>query len=262
MGGARGDTQPASAQQCRDALAVASEVGPYLAVQTSGLRDGSWRPLRDLLRDVPLDERVGSALAYLERLTGGPVERRACASVQSLGVVARLVSPPLASAVLGGVVPAMELDRTGWRDVTGGPLPLCWEPAGGRRVDSAHAAADALDELVLGPVVRPLLARYGERFPLSPRVLQGNLASALAGAAGMLLRAHGRQRLDPVAVVEALLGSDRLSGSGGYDEQRRFVRTSCCLYYRVPGGDTCGDCVLAPDAARQARWRSAARQPS
>ncbi|MEU7551440.1 (2Fe-2S)-binding protein [Streptomyces sp. NPDC044571] len=23
-----------------------------------------------------------------------------------------------------------------------------------------------------------------------------------------------------------------------------FVRRSCCLYYKVPGGGFCGDCVL------------------
>ena len=34
-----------------------------------------------------------------------------------------------------------------------------------------------------------------------------------------------------------------------------FRRRSCCLYYRVPGGGLCGDCVLGPLAARRGATR-------
>ena len=47
------------------------------------------------------------------------------------------------------------------------------------------------------------------------------------------------------------LSSTRFSGGTAARPRRlrpgrraRFKRTSCCLYYRVPGGGYCGDCVL------------------
>jgi len=258
----------ASAQRCRDALAAGAQAGPYFAVEPADTGQLDWRPLRELLVDATLDERVGTAQAFLQRLTGGEVERRACASIDALGVAARLVSPPLAAAVLAGVVPGLDLDRVSWRAVEGGPLPLAYELSAGRDVDSAQAAAEALVELILHPVVSPLLDRYREHFQLSPQVLQGNVVSALAGAAGMLLRAGLALRLDPVAVVQALLERGPLAGSGRYErpftgvDRQFFVRNSCCLYYRVPGGGTCGDCVLVPEAARRQGWRAELeRQP-
>jgi len=40
------------------------------------------------------------------------------------------------------------------------------------------------------------------------------------------------------------------------DARWTFRRLSCCLYYRVPGGGTCGDCVLGDrDAPRPAPRR-------
>ncbi|MFD7559857.1 (2Fe-2S)-binding protein, partial [Streptomyces sp. NPDC059835] len=39
-----------------------------------------------------------------------------------------------------------------------------------------------------------------------------------------------------------------LAGTGTFIHEEglgvAFVRRSCCLYYKVPGGGLCGDCVL------------------
>jgi ferric iron reductase protein FhuF len=46
------------------------------------------------------------------------------------------------------------------------------------------------------------------------------------------------------AVLDALLGSGPLAGTGRRREDGSFVRRSCCLFYRLPGAGTCGDCIL------------------
>jgi ferric iron reductase protein FhuF len=93
---------------------------------------------------------------------------------------------------------------------------------------------------------------------ISRRVLWGNLASATAGALSML-----RQMTPggPAAVQEmgtALFARPGLSDTGGFGPTG-FRRNSCCLYYRIPGGGLCADCVLTmrPDRPRRAGTRRA-----
>jgi iron complex transport system ATP-binding protein len=64
-----------------------------------------------------------------------------------------------------------------------------------------------LADMVLDRHLAPLTAALRRLGPISEKVLRGNAASALLGDAG-------------------------------------YRRTSCCLYYRVPDGGLCGDCVL------------------
>lgn len=86
-----------------------------------------------------------------------------------------------------------------------------------------------------------------ERFGVSPKVLRGNAASGLVGALRVLI-----DRVPSGAAVElaaALLADGgALAGTGTFLHEEglgvAFVRRSCCLYYRVPGGGLCGDCVL------------------
>jgi hypothetical protein len=89
--------------------------------------------------------------------------------------------------------------------------------------------------------VAPLLEVFRARFRLSPQVLWGNVASALGGAAGQL-----GARAWPA--VGSLLTRSPLSGMA-IVAGRSLRRRNCCLYYRIPGGGTCGDCVLNGDRA-------------
>jgi hypothetical protein len=171
------------------------------------------------------------------------VPPRVIASVTFLGLASRLLSPALGARVLGGVLPAAELF---WKPVAGGPWPFAYRDA---------VAGGAL----LAPVP-PVLAAFQERFALSPQVLWGNVASALAGAAGLLP--------DAVPLVEAALAEPPLAGMGRLVQPdprhpRQFlIRRNCCLYYRIPGGGFCGDCVLTPEAERRRGWAAAlSRQP-
>ena len=68
-------------------------------------------------------------------------------------------------------------------------------------------------------------------------MLWGNVSSALAGAAGQLDDHAVWATVAELLDVAPLAGTADLRG-------RALRRRNCCLYYRIPGGGTCGDCVL------------------
>nr|BFE66235.1 (2Fe-2S)-binding protein [Dactylosporangium thailandense] len=190
-----------------------------------------WRPFTDLLEPDVAAARVAAsreALAGMFGLDVAALPERVVASVLFLGYAARLVSPPLAEA-LSGSIPAVTPGDLWWREVPGGPLPVAVSGAGSR------PAGEFFEVVVLG-LVEPLVSVFGERFRLSPRVLWGNVASALGGAAGQL-------SADAWPVVAGLLERPPLAGMAVIQDGR-LRRNNCCLYYRIPGGGTCGDCVL------------------
>jgi ferric iron reductase protein FhuF len=254
---------PADVEKVCAALVSASEIGPYFAVEFSASH-GEWRTVADLWTETGcLSERVNTAREFLRSRTDVEIELRSCASISSLGFMSRLVSPALATACLAGVVPRFDPQHVHWLPVVGGPVPIALATVDGTAVGTAAEAAVELERAVLLPCVEPVLTAYSRQFRLSLRVLRGNVASALAGAACMLTRARVSLGLDPVEVVHAMLARPSLTGSGHYERpfddraERFFVRHNCCLFYRVPGGGTCGDCVLVPDVARLDMWRAA-----
>lgn len=240
----------------RDALARASLVGPYF--ESAAETGEGWRPLRGLIDDPgTLAARVAFARDFLSQRTGSEIELRACASINSLGVLSRLVAPALATACLDGVVPALRVADVWWQPVDGGPLPVAFTGTSGVEVDDAGRAAAALTG-VIEAVARPVLEAYRANFGVSPHTLWGNLASALNGAAGMLPRDTA---INPRATIAILLQSGPLRDAGRYEPyagREWFVRNNCCLFYRVPAGGKCGDCVLVPEAARHDMWQTAA----
>ena len=88
---------------------------------------------------------------------------------------------------------------------------------------------------------------------LSTHVTRGNVISAANGAVSAM--AMSRPELEPPGreLVRALLSTETLSGTGRFIGER-FVRHSCCLFYRAPGNGLCLDCVLAapPGSAHRA----------
>lgn len=176
-------------------------------------------------RFVPLAELDGVAERISARLGGVP--RRVGESTYVLGLAARLWGATLGPVVRDGVLPdpralvvrdddgAVQLGinrYAGWRDVT---------------------PADLLDLVVevLTPVV--------ERSRLSRRLLWGNVASALHAAPRVLEL--------PEAAPWAADMLQRPPLAGEMDGGRR---ATCCLFYEVPGGGLCGDCVLRRLPAR------------
>jgi ferric iron reductase protein FhuF len=111
------------------------------------------------------------------------------------------------------------------------------------------------------PVVESLVEVFARRFRLPEHLLWGNVASALGGAAGMIADAAPELAERAAEVVAGLLERAPLAGTARLERpdparQRWFlVRRNCCLYYRIPGGGTCGDCVLTPEEARRRQWQ-------
>jgi ferric iron reductase protein FhuF len=234
----------------RDALRRAAGFGPYFAVDLDPSGAG-WLPLR-LLVDDPhaVRERVTfvrDALAIRCGLPSTEIDARAAASIHLLGLASRLVAPSLAVLAVDGLVVAFGVDDMRWQRVEGGPVPvaLC-SVTDGPPVADPREAARALSDGVVAGVVAPVVDAFAEWAGVSRIVLWGNVASALAGAASMLTRSDAALRHDPAAIVAALLelpGPLHDAGSFGVDG-RYFVRSSCCLFYRIPNGGKCGDCVL------------------
>jgi FhuF 2Fe-2S C-terminal domain len=258
------------------ALAASAGAGPYFALEPWA-PDAGWQPARQLADDQEvLAGRVAHARLVLAGRAGiAPAElaERVAASIVFLGLASRLISPSLGAAVLGGVVPELTLERLWWRPVDGGPVPLAIRAATGwkigRREDarqykaSLGEAATLLSERCVQGVVGPVAAAFQAWFRISPLVLRGNIASALAGAAGMLAgqfpgRAEAAGQLTArILACEPLAGAGRLVQPDASRPRRFLVRNSCCLLYRVPGGGMCGDCILTPEHVRRQQWQAA-----
>lgn len=235
------------------ALAAAAAAGPFYVLETERPPDGTaggpqWWPFAELVADGGnlLRQRISAVTAVLAERTGTAPEQidaRAAASLVHLGLSARLVSPPLACAVLGGAVANLATDGLLWRDVLG-PVPLTQPNLTVDRIDrdDPDEIADALGRaFATGPVVG--LTEAVAATGVSRQVLWGNVASSFAAAANGLVRFAPDRAGVLSRVVERVFAYPPLRGHGTFGPA--FKRTSCCLYYRVPGGGYCGDCVLA-----------------
>jgi hypothetical protein len=239
-----------AAAETAAAVLTLNQLGEFFAVeQLSGHPDGrSWRRLVALSDPAVLHAEVGDArrsMADRAGIDGSAVEERAAASIVLLGWSARLLSPVLGLAVTAEIVPRMSL--VGWR--AGRRPPFVAFP------DGALITARSIDEVVelirqevLDPVVAPLVDAVAGTFGVSTTLLWGNVASASVGSAGRLAALRPDLVDRSRAVVDATLADAPLAGRGRFVRTpgglERFRRNSCCLYYRLPGGGYCGDCVL------------------
>jgi len=152
--------------------------------------------------------------------------RRVAASIGQLGLAARLLSPVMAAAVRHGVL--LDLGTGYWRP------PLSSTVALSLSRPSRPAEPAALSRAVTDAPVAGLTAAIGRLGSVSGRVLAGNLASAVNGAALQLGPA-----CYPVAagLLAGIPSEPDRPGPG-------FRRRSCCLRYRLAGAGYCDDCVL------------------
>ncbi|CAM5344862.1 (2Fe-2S)-binding protein [Streptomyces avidinii] len=228
-----------------DVLRRLASVGPFFTVPYGTEPPGpGFRPLTALY-----GEQLGPYVAEVGRRIGsGP--GRVAASTAQFGIASRLWSLALGSAALAGRVPDLSAERVWWRLPDAGSLEL-WLPEPGPGLPAEELGENVLANLAV------LDAALRERFGVSAQVLRGNAASGLVGALRVLIdRVPGGVAVEPAG---ALLAEDgALAGTGTFIHEDglgvAFVRRSCCLYYRVPGGGLCGDCVLR--AARPDRRRA------
>ncbi|MER5842588.1 (2Fe-2S)-binding protein [Streptomyces prasinus] len=229
----------ASAASVTAALRDVARLGDFFALQVGG-RDDGWHPVARSYAAGFTD--LAEAVARRHRTP----EPRVDVSIAQLGHAARLWSPALACVVLHGIV----LDLEELQRADDGPALRVPRPAG-RHVDRLD---DGTARALYQQVTRHLSALAdGLRVKVAPRLLDGNSASALAGAAHALLALRPAVRGPLTDLTTALLDTGRLAGTGvltGPD--LAFRRLSCCLYYRAPNGSKCGDCGLAGRAPRRA----------
>ncbi|WP_375484960.1 (2Fe-2S)-binding protein [uncultured Jatrophihabitans sp.] len=233
------DGVPAAA----DGLAQAAVFGEFATVHQGGPA-ARGVPVRDLCADrSALSRHVATTREVLGERAAVPasrVELRVAASVWFLGLVARLVSAPVGARVLGaGWVRLHPADVL----VPDEPGPVTLRPSG---------VAPSLAAGVLTPVVMPLARATAAAAGVAPRILVGNIASAVAGAAVVIaavrpeLAGTARDRTVEALAEPPLAGAGEVTAAG-------FVRASCCLLYRVPPGGLCGDCVLRHRSAPASR---------
>ncbi|MFI1971802.1 (2Fe-2S)-binding protein [Streptomyces cinnamoneus] len=224
-------------------LSETASVGPFFALRTdddAGADAHGFLPLGEeavRLRVATVAERLGTA------------DRRVAASIAFQGVAGRLLSVPLASAVLTGSVPDLADGRLRWHPGATAPDDLLL-PRPAALPPTAEPAAQ-IAATVLHGLLAPLMDVTRTVTPVSPRLLRGNAASSLAGSLRVLhtwcgARGRHREAAHAVAVARSLLTDPLLHDTGTLRTggAPSFTRRSCCLYYRVPGGGLCGDCVL------------------
>jgi hypothetical protein len=194
--------------------------GPFFEVALhAGPPAVQWQPLAQLAGSAELADWIDRVRASLGS------DLRVAVSVGHLGLAARLLSPVLATAVRYRLL--LDLGTGYWRPPLSSTVALSLarpaQPAEPEQLARAVAR---------GPVVE-LTRALGRLGAVSPRVLAGNLASAVNGAALQLGPAAYPAAADLLAAVP---GEDARPGPG-------FRRRSCCLRYRA-GPALCGDCVL------------------
>ncbi|MEX2982763.1 (2Fe-2S)-binding protein [Streptomyces sp. C36] len=222
-------------------------VGPFFALRVGDAPDDVPDAAEDYLPigAEAMRLRVATVAARL-----GTTDRRVAASIAFQGIAGRLLSIGLGSAVLLGEVP--DLTAGGglrWHPARTAPDDL-WLPAAAT-APPATPAAQLADGVLHGLLV-PLHRATRAVTPVSARLLWGNAGSSLAGSLRVLYSwCHERGRPQDadraLALARALFEDPLLrdtgtlaAGPGGVS----FERGTCCLYYRVPGGGLCGDCVL------------------
>jgi ferric iron reductase protein FhuF len=229
------------------ALAEAAGVGPYFRLLLDP-GDG-WLPFSDFAVD---GERVSAAIAAHRRrlaiavgATDAAVEPRVAASLWHLGLTARLVSPALGAAALAGWVP--RLDALCWpSEPSSEPerLAIRLDDVTATQVSDADSVAAAIQTGVVHGTLTPLTHTVGEVGSVSEHVLWGNVWSAFAGAATVIAMVRPEAGARAASIVRALVSDAGRPLAGRYNAAGSYGRDTCCLYYRLPQGGLCGDCVL------------------
>ncbi|RLU87593.1 ferric iron reductase [Streptomyces griseocarneus] len=236
-------------------LSELASVGPFFALRTG---DGVEDPAGYLSLAEQGEDAVRRRVEVVaERLGTG--DRRVAASVAFQGIAGRLLSVALGAAVLTGRVPDLADVRLGWDPARTAPDDL-WLPAPAALPGPGDPAALIREHIVDGTLAE-LHRTFRAAVPVSGKLLWGNAGSSLAGSLRVLhawCLGQGRpgDAGRALALTRSLFEVPPLRGTGTLIARApggpAFVRSTCCLYYRVLPGGMCGDCVLrhAPRAVR------------
>ncbi|MGX7680117.1 (2Fe-2S)-binding protein [Jatrophihabitans sp. DSM 45814] len=255
------------------AIAVAARLGPFFEVDLASRQRGNpvpsagpvappWIPLRELASEpAHARDRVRRAKTLMMSrldLPESALPDRVIASIVFLGLSARLFAPSYGCLLLTGVSPSLTIDDVSWQAVDGGAMPLLVSSSSGIRDDRSapqqpsKTVRDHLLAHTISNLIEPILTTFSREFRLSKIILWGNVASGVSGAAraSMLIdpKPGPEDRRAAAALAAGLLETEPLANAADVpdidDENWQPRRRSCCLFYRVPGAGTCGDCVL------------------
>ncbi len=214
----------------------AAGLGPFFGLQDDVGPDGtSWA---ELTGDPTV---LARRIAEVAGLLGRDAEPRVVASLVHLGVVARLLSPAVGAALTTGLLPVPEGIRLSLAGSN--PMPMAWTDVVVVDTPTPAAIVAELTRHWLTARIAPWTDRVAAT-GLSRQVLAGNTVSAVVGAVTIASTARPDLADRGRAVVDALIERGGWAGTGTRRCDGSFRRASCCLFYRVPGGGTCADCVL------------------
>lgn len=211
-----------------------------------------WRPIVEFFDAavlLDLSEATRHAMARYAAADSALIPIRVAASSLHLAVASRLISPVIGGFATQAAVPVLGAEALRWRrtdhSVHFAADPLPWvNPA------NSAGAAEVVERSLLSELLHPLVVRLGAAAGLSPKVMWGNVMSAAHGAVTVMglrnaaLVPAGRELIRSLLERPLLRHTAAMTGS-------TFRRRSCCLFYRVPGGGLCGDCVLSVATSMQ-----------
>jgi hypothetical protein len=242
LGAASGD--PATALGGAALLRRVAALGEYFVLGSG--TGGEWLALPALLDPATVAEFVGRtrhAIATSAGCAFTEIPLRMAASSFQLGLAARLVSPVIGAAALGGAVPLLTEVSIRWQPTPRHfPRFAAAEPAWA--AGTPAQCATVISSTLLSQVFHPLNDAVAAVTALSAKILWGNVASAANGAVTVLAMSQPGRVARGRAVVRALLDTEHLIGAGHF-QRGAFTRRSCCLFYLAPKSGLCGDCVLA-----------------
>jgi iron complex transport system ATP-binding protein len=213
-------------------LVELADISPYFAVGTGPCADG-WRPVQQLYTDrTLLGGIVGRVQARMDA-----TEQRVAASTSFLGFAARLWSIGLGALAGHRLVVDLDAEHLLFQEADGQiqlhiEHPVAWQ---------GDDLEQRLANMILAEHLAPLTAALRRLGPISGKLLRGNAASALLGAA-RVFDDHATSDTG-WQLARRLCSDERLAAAIRFNEAG-YRRTSCCLYYRAPSGALCGDCVL------------------
>ncbi|WP_082129561.1 ABC transporter ATP-binding protein [Mycobacterium haemophilum] len=160
-----------------------SDVGPSFAIGTGTITQDGWWPVQQLYTDTTLLDGI---ITSVQARSDAP-DRRVAVSTFVLGFAARLWSIGVGALAGYQLVPDLAADQLMFRE-DGGQIRLHIEHPVAWRGDDLESM---LANVVLESHITPLTAAVRQLAPISEKLLRGNAASALLGAARMFDRRHG-----------------------------------------------------------------------